>query len=628
MGATAAHGQALSTFADALASGGQGPTMVEIPEGSFRMGCLNNGGGCYLSQLPVHDVNIPRFALSRYEVTFEQWDACVDAGGCNGYRPDDRGWGRGDRPVIRVSWNNAKSYVSWLSQQTGKEYRLPSESEWEYAARAGTETVFHWGNEVGSNRANCDGCGSQWDATQTAPVGSFAPNAWGLYDIHGNVWEWTEDCRGIDTYDGAPTDGSAWLAEPCSMRILRGGGWDNHSDFSRSSYRGSADATLGTDVLGLRVALTLQASTTGSPSSGGFGGGGGGGGGGVARTRPSFTDESAEFAIAENHEAEAMVGAVTARDRDGDELTYSLASEGGDHEAFAIGAGGEIRVATGMTLDHEARSSYVFTAQVSDGEDAAGGEEDSSIADDTIAVTVDVENVEEPPGPPTELIVRDAGKFGLEADWTAPAERGAGLEGYAVQFRRSVAAEWTDHAHAGTATATAIGGLTPDTRYEVRVRSLGDGDSTWTTAEAYTAPLDDAAAREHLFPLFADGDGFHSRLYLTGVSGPDNRCTLHLHGPGLEAVRFESHAAPASGMEIAPGASSIVLKTAGAEALAFGYAKLSCTEPAAARLLLSWEEGGAPTAMTNLESVASGRDFRWRSAMRWWNATGRWTRAT
>lgn len=305
-----------------------------------------------------------------------------------------------------------------------------------------------------------------------------------------------------------------------------------------------------------------------------------------------------------------MVGAVTARDRDGNELTYSLASEREDHEAFAIGAGGEIRVAAGVTLDHEVQASYVFMAQVSDGEDAAGREEDSPTVDDMIAVTVEVENVEEPPGPPTELTVRDAGKFGLEADWTAPAERGAGLDGYAVQFRLSGSEAWTDHAHAGTATATTIGGLTPDTRYELRVRSLGDGDSAWTAAEAYTAPLDDAAAREHLFPLFADGDGFHSHLYLTGVSGPDNRCTLQLHGPGLDAVRFESHAAPASGAEIAPGASSVALKTAGAEALAFGYAKLSCTEPAAARLLLSWEDRGAPAAMTNLESVLPAREFR------------------
>ena len=275
-------GEANGTFTDTLASGDTGPLMVVIPAGSFRMGCLNEGGGCYVSQTPVRTVNIPSFAISRYETTFEQWDACVDAGGCNGYRPDDRGWGRGDRPAIRLRWGDAQSYVSWLSQQTGKQYRLPSESEWEYAARAGTETTYSWGRRIGRNRANCDGCGSQWDATQTAPVGSFAPNPWGLYDIHGNVFEWTQDCRGDLTYAGAPTDGSASLAGPCSMRILRGGGWDNHPDFCRASYRSSADVDLGTDVLGLRVVRTLE------PVDGGSGGGssGSGGGGGAANRPP------------------------------------------------------------------------------------------------------------------------------------------------------------------------------------------------------------------------------------------------------------------------------------------------------------------------------------------------------
>ena len=257
MESSASGGGASGTFTDALATGGTGPLMVVVPAGSFRMGCLNEGGACYLSQRPVHTVNIASFAISRYEVTFDQWDACLDAGACNDYRPDDRGWGRGDRPVIRLKWNDAQAYVTWLSQQTGKQYRLPSEAEWEYAARAGTETTYDWGNEAGTNRANCDGCGSQWDGAQTAPVGSFAPNPWGLYDVHGNVWEWTEDCKGSSNYTGAPTDGSAWLAEPCNMRILRGGGWDSHPDFCRASYRGTGDVSLGTDVMGLRVVRAL-----------------------------------------------------------------------------------------------------------------------------------------------------------------------------------------------------------------------------------------------------------------------------------------------------------------------------------------------------------------------------------
>ena len=347
---------------------------------------------------------------------------------------------------------------------------------------------------------------------------------------------------------------------------------------------------------------------------------GSGFGGGSARTAPGFADDAAAFAIAEIHAAEAVVGTVTATDRDGDELTYSLASDGEDHEAFAIDTEGAIRVAAGMMLDFEAQAAYAFTVQVSDGEDAGGEKEDNPTADDTIAVTVTVENVEEPPGPPAELTVRDAGPFALAVDWTAPVDTGAGLNGYAVQYRPNGAETWTDLAHAGTATAAAIGGLTPDARYEVRVRALGDGNGEWTAATGRTAPLDESAAREHLFPLFADGDGFHSRLYLTGVSGAGNHCTLELRGPGLDAVRFEASAetsaAPASGAEIALGEIAVVRKTAGADALAFGYAKLSCAEQAVARLLLSWESGGAPAAMTSLESVAPEREFRFLALAR------------
>ena len=245
------------TFTDTLASGGEGPTMVVIPAGSFRMGCLNDDGRCLTSYFPVHAVNVPRFALSRYEVTFAQWDACLDAGGCNGYRAHDRGWGRGNRPVMRIRWSDAQAYVAWLSQQTGEQYRLPSESEWEYAARAGSETRYHWGNAIGANRANCAGCGSQWDGEMTAPVGSFGPNAWGLYDMHGNVLEWTADCNNI-SYAGAPTDGSAWLAGDCGGRVVRSGGWDSDPRWVRAVYRSRADPDLTVDVIGFRVVRTLS----------------------------------------------------------------------------------------------------------------------------------------------------------------------------------------------------------------------------------------------------------------------------------------------------------------------------------------------------------------------------------
>ena len=186
------------------------PEMVVVPPGSFRMGDLHRGG--YFSEKLIHAVRIDHaFAVGKFEVTFDEWAACVSDGGCNGYRPDDLGWGRSDRPVFHISWQDAKTYVKWLSRKTGKKYRLLSEAEWEYAARATSQTMFPWGNSIGSGYANCDGCGSVWDDDLTAPVGSFAPNAFGLHDMHGNVYEWVEDCWHSD-YEGAPSDGSAWTS--------------------------------------------------------------------------------------------------------------------------------------------------------------------------------------------------------------------------------------------------------------------------------------------------------------------------------------------------------------------------------------------------------------------------------
>ena len=155
------------------------------------MGCVS-GRDCARDQRPVHEVAVPAFAVGVYEVTFDEYDHFARATG-RGF-PRDRGWGRGSRPVIRVTWHDATAYAEWLSRETGEEYRLPSESEWEYAARAGSTTRYPWGTDMGRNRANCDGCGSRWDDDRTAPVGSFAPNAWGVHDTHGNVDEWVEDC--------------------------------------------------------------------------------------------------------------------------------------------------------------------------------------------------------------------------------------------------------------------------------------------------------------------------------------------------------------------------------------------------------------------------------------------------
>ena len=192
-----------------------------------------------------------------YEVTFEEYDRFVEA--TRRDRPNDRGWGRGGRPVMNVSWEDATAYAAWLSEETGEAYRLPSESEWEYAVRAGSTTRYTWGDDIGRNRANCRGCRNQWDGDdRTAPAGSFAANAWGLHDMHGNVREWVQDCW-HDDYDGAPGDGSAWTtAGECGRRVLRGGSWINGPRNLRSAYRLRLDAENRRGSHGFRVAKTLD----------------------------------------------------------------------------------------------------------------------------------------------------------------------------------------------------------------------------------------------------------------------------------------------------------------------------------------------------------------------------------
>lgn len=234
------------------------PEMVVVPPGSYTMGSNSD-----ISQRPQHAVTIAKpFAVSKYELTFDDWNACVKGGGCNDYRPNDQGWGRGTRPVVNVSWVDAQQYVAWLSQVTGKTYRLLSEAEYEYAARAGTTTEYPWGDSLklnGRAMANCIGCGSRWDRTQTAPVGSFPPNRFGLYDMIGNVFEWTEDCL-HENYNGAPRDGSAWLAangDQCLSHINRGGSWSGTPAMARPANRAEAPFDTRADFLGIRVARTL-----------------------------------------------------------------------------------------------------------------------------------------------------------------------------------------------------------------------------------------------------------------------------------------------------------------------------------------------------------------------------------
>ena len=243
------------------------PEMVVVPAGAFMMRSPSAGllpreaGGAseeqhWLDEEPRHRVTIGLpFAVGVYEVTFAQWEACVAAGGCRGYRPDDAGWGRGRRPVMNVSWEDAQSYVRWLSARTGFDYRLLNESEWEYVARAGTETVYWWGDSVGRNRANCSSCGSRWDGEQTAPVGSFRANEFKLHDVLGNVWEWVWDCYG--EHADAPFDGSEQLGNGGCLRVLRGGSWGDDPRSLRSTHRLMIDAGFRSDDVGFRVAKTL-----------------------------------------------------------------------------------------------------------------------------------------------------------------------------------------------------------------------------------------------------------------------------------------------------------------------------------------------------------------------------------
>jgi formylglycine-generating enzyme required for sulfatase activity len=223
--------------------------LVVVPAGSFDMGSTTE------YENPVHRVTIGKpFAIGRHEVTFDEWDKCVDDGGCK-YRPDDREWGRGDRPVINVSWLDAKAYVTWLSQKTGKTYRLPTEAEWEYAARAGTNSPYWWGRDIGSRQANCRECNTG-ETQRTSTVGSYKPNAFGLYDTAGNAAEWMEDCWN-DNYRGAPNNGSAWTSGQCRLRVLRGGAFDSQAKYLRSTSRFRYDTDVRYIANGFRVVREL-----------------------------------------------------------------------------------------------------------------------------------------------------------------------------------------------------------------------------------------------------------------------------------------------------------------------------------------------------------------------------------
>lgn len=264
------------------------PRMIAIPAGKFMMGSPATEQGRFDVEGPQHLVTVRAFALGKYDVTTAQFLTFLRE---TGYQPapcdpilglswESPGNGRASppgetdpplEPAACLSWNDAQAYIVWLNSKvrglpsviskTGNgPYRLPSEAEWEYAARAGTLTARWWGDGIGTNMANCNSCGSPWDGRLIAPVGSFGPNPFGLDDMLGNVWQWVEDCWN-ESYVGAPTDGRAWLSGDCSKRVMRGGSWSNVPAFIRAATRSRGDSA-GRDFdysayVGFRVARTL-----------------------------------------------------------------------------------------------------------------------------------------------------------------------------------------------------------------------------------------------------------------------------------------------------------------------------------------------------------------------------------
>jgi formylglycine-generating enzyme required for sulfatase activity len=236
----------------ALKDCGACPVMLALYPDSFTMGSRHSDP----AERPAHKVAIHTpYALGKYEVTVEQWNACVQGGACPSVA--SAAGAAGNLPMRDVSWDDAQLYLNWLGTVSGKAYRLPSEAEWEYAARGGTTTRYWWGDQVRGGNASCKECGQPWDADKPPPVGSFVANPYGFFDMNGSVWEWVNDCW-HSSYRGAPADGSAWASPSCPTRVIRGGSWRDDVSYMSSSTRFKDDASVRASQNGFRVARDLQ----------------------------------------------------------------------------------------------------------------------------------------------------------------------------------------------------------------------------------------------------------------------------------------------------------------------------------------------------------------------------------
>jgi formylglycine-generating enzyme required for sulfatase activity/class 3 adenylate cyclase len=221
------------------------PEMVALRGGSFAMGSNDD-----ISEKPIHQVTIKPFAMSKYPITVREWNECAAAKAC-GFVAS----GKDDAPVTNVSWSDAKQFVAWLAGVTRKAYRLPTEAEWEYAARGGTQTKYWWGDQFQSGMANCKNCTDIAAAEQPVKIGSFKPNPFGLYDMGGGIDQWVEDC-GHKNYQGAPLDGSAWVESDCVSHVIRSGSWKNDARYVRPANRDSYDTNVRYPTHGFRVAIS------------------------------------------------------------------------------------------------------------------------------------------------------------------------------------------------------------------------------------------------------------------------------------------------------------------------------------------------------------------------------------